>query len=157
MATSTSRLDESDLLNKHSQHFDTRIQGGLSQSLSRLEDRLKTTIEGLHETIAWSVGTRSHHSGEMHGEYGCSNSQSAPVDRATDAAALSCHPNQDFPPVCIPVRVQTYFLEILAIPSKGGQLTHYESKRRIKMKRKIKQKMLLLEKKSTHRSFAKIK
>ena len=39
--TSTTRLDESNLLNKLSRQVDTRIQEGLSQSLSQLEDRLK--------------------------------------------------------------------------------------------------------------------
>ena len=58
-------------------------------------DRLKVAIESLHETIACSVGTRSHHSGEMLGEYGSSNSQSAPVDVTTYAGALSCEPNFD--------------------------------------------------------------
>ena len=95
MATSTARLEETDLLNKLSQQVDTKIQEGLSQSLSRLEDRLKTAIESLHETVAYSIGTRSHHSGETQGEYICSNSQAASVDKATYAAALSCDPNYD--------------------------------------------------------------
>ena len=38
-------------LKKLSRQVDTKIQEGLSQSLSRLEDRLKSAIENLHITI----------------------------------------------------------------------------------------------------------
>ena len=95
MATNTSRLEESDFLNKLSQQVDTRIQEGLAQLLTQLEDRLETAIECLHETIANSIGTRSQHSGGTQGEYICSNSQTASVDKATYATALSCNPNYD--------------------------------------------------------------
>ena len=88
VATSTSRLYESDMLSKLSEQVDAKIQEGLSQSLSQLEKRLKVALESLHETFACSVGTRSHHSGEAHGEYSGSILQSAPVDMPTYSAAL---------------------------------------------------------------------
>ena len=57
MATSTTGLE--DMLNKLSQQVDARIQEILSQSLSRLEDRLKAAIESFHETIACSIVTKA--------------------------------------------------------------------------------------------------
>ena len=56
---------------------------------------VEIAIESHHETIACSARTRSNHSGETQGKYSCSNSQSAPVDRKTSSAALSCDPNYD--------------------------------------------------------------
>ena len=52
-------------------------------------------IESLHETIACSIVTRLHHSGDSQLEYVRPNSQTALVDRATYATTLSCEPIYD--------------------------------------------------------------
>ena len=80
------------MLSKLSQQVDAKFQAGLSQSLSQLESRLKIALESLHETFGCSVRTRSHHSGEAHGEYSGSNLQSASVDMPTYTAVLLCEP-----------------------------------------------------------------
>ena len=62
-ATSTSRLEELDLLSKLSQQVERENpRGTFSKSLSRLEDWLKNTIESLHETISCLIEIRWHHS-----------------------------------------------------------------------------------------------
>ena len=58
--TSTARLETDEQFERLSQEIETKINEGLTSTLSQFESRLESALESLRQTVSASLGGRSH-------------------------------------------------------------------------------------------------
>ena len=58
--TSTARLETEEQFERLSQEIETKINEGLTNTLSQFESRLEVALESLRQTVSASLGGRSH-------------------------------------------------------------------------------------------------
>ena len=58
--TSTTRLESEDQFERLSQRIDTKINEGLTTSLTQFESRLEAALESIRQMVTTSLSARSH-------------------------------------------------------------------------------------------------